>query len=137
MADEKTTTESAESANDIMEQLRGHSSIVIEDGEGNEYTLRYPRALVKRMESKGITSQSVAALMGDGTLSGVEDFVKTFVMPAFVSDQPKIDFETVLDIFAQLPDKEQFIQLLMGLFMQPTLALTTNPTETRMKFRLV
>lgn len=137
MADEKTTTEAAESANDIMEQLRGHSSIVIEDGEGNEYTLRYPRALVKKMEAKGITSQSVAEVMGDGTLTGVDDFIKTFVMAAFITDQPKITVEKVFEIFEQLPDKEQFIQLLMGLFMQPMLALTTNPTETRMKFRLV
>ena len=43
----------------------------------------------------------------------------------------------MIGIYEQLPDKGEFIQLLMGLFMQPTLALTTDPTETRMKFRLV
>lgn len=137
MAEEKTAEVAEDGANDIMEQLRSHSSIVIDDGEGNEYTLRYPRSLVKRMEAKGVTSQSVADKMSGGTLTGVEEFVKTFVMPAFVTDQPKITFDMVIGIFEQLPDKQQFIKLLMGLFMQPTIALTTDPTETRMKFRLV
>ena len=120
----------------VMDKLRGHSSIVIEDEDGTEYTLRYPRKLVKQMEAAGITSQTVAAKMGDGTLTAMEEFVKEFVMPAFKADQPKIGFDTVLGVYEQLPDKAEFIQLLMGLFMQPTLALTTDPTETRMKFRL-
>ena len=123
----------AKDATGIMDRLRGHSSIVIEDADGTEYTLRYPRRLVKQMEAAGITSQAVAAKMGDGTLTAMEDFVKEFVMPAFKSDQPKIGFDTVLGIFEQLPDKAEFIQLLMGLFMQPTLAhlQTRKQTFTR------
>lgn len=137
MAEKKFEAVDGADADGIMDRLRGHGSIVIEDADGTEYTLRYPRKLVKEMEARGVTSQTVTEKMGDGTLTAMEGFIKDFVMPAFKTDQPKIGFDTVIGIYEQLPDKGEFIQLLMGLFMQPTLALTTDPTETRMKFRLV
>lgn len=136
MAENDVTTTETDDAQDVMERLRGHDSIIIEDGDGNEYTLRYPRRLVKKMEADGITARSVADGLSAGTLTAVEDFVRTFVMPAFKTDQPKMSFDEVLDIYEQVPEKNDFIQLLIGLYMQPTLALTTDPTETRVKFRL-
>lgn len=121
----------------LQDELRGHDRIVIEDGDGGEYTLRYPAKVVKEMEAGGITADTALNLLTKGTFSGAVEFVDRFVYPAFKTDQPKVTKAKVLEIFESVPDKQEFIRLLTGLFSVPMLALTTDPTETRAKFRLV
>ena len=58
-------------------------------------------------------------------------------MPAFKKEQPKITFNEVLGIWQGIEDKQYMIALLVSLFNQPMTALIENPTESRMKFRLV
>lgn len=121
---------------DIREKLRGHDRMVIDDGEGNEYVVRYPAKVVKEMEAAGVTAESVSDILGAGTLTGVEDFIERFVLPGFKTEQPKMTKAKAVELFKAVPDKGEFIQLLIGLYSLPTLALTTDPTETRAKFRL-
>lgn len=143
--DENTeNTENTETAEDIniaaraLEDIKGHDKIVIEDEEtGAEYTLCYSRKMVKDMEKKGITSQYATEMLSHSTLTSLEKFISDFVMPAFKKEQPKITFNEVLGIWQGIEDKPYMIALLVALFNQPMTALIENPTESRMKFRLV
>lgn len=131
-------TEEVNIAAQALEDIKGHDKIVIEDEEsGNEYTLCYSRKMVKDMEKKGITSQYAAEMLSDGTLTSIEKFISDFVLPAFKKEQPKITFNEVLDVWRGIEDKQYLIALLVALFNQPMTALIENPTESRMKFRLV
>lgn len=131
-------TEEVNIAAQALEDIKGHDKIVIEDEEsGNEYTLCYSRKMVKDMEKKGITSQYAAEMLSDGTLTSLEKFISDFVFPAFKKEQPKITFSEVLDVWRGIEDKQYLIALLVALFNQPMTALIENPTESRMKFRLV
>ncbi len=131
-------TEEVNIAAQALEDIKGHDKIVIEDEEsGNEYTLCYSRKMVKDMEKKGITSQYAAEMLSDGTLTSLEKFISDFVLPAFKKEQPKITFNEVLDVWRGIEDKQYLIALLVALFNQPMTALIENPTESRMKFRLV
>jgi hemin uptake protein HemP len=134
-AEEKQPVE--DESQGIVESVRGHDHIVIEDEDGTEYTLRYTRRLIKSMEAKGVTSQRVAEMLSDGTLTGAEDMLDRFVLPAFKVDQPDTTLDEVIGIWERLPDKQHAIAYLIGLYMQPTLAITTDPTKSRMQFRLV
>lgn len=124
-------------AEQALKDVDGHDRIVIEDSEGNEYTLRYTRRIVKDMEKRGITAQTASDMLSSATLTSMEKFVSEFIAPAFKADQPSIKTQKVLDIWAEVPEKEYLISLLMALFMQPMNSLLANPTETRAKFRLV
>lgn len=124
-------------AEQALKDIDGHDRIVIEDSEGNEYTLRYTRRIVKDMEKHGITAQTASDMLSSATLTSMEKFVSEFIAPAFKADQPSIKAQKVLDVWAEVPDKEYVISLLMALFMQPMNSLLANPTETRAKFRLV
>ena len=131
-------TEEVNIAAQALEDIKGHDKIVIEDEEsGNEYTLCYSRKMVKDMEKKGITSQYAAEMLSDGTLTSLEKFISDFVLPAFKKEQPKITFNEVLNVWRGIEDKQYLIALLVALFNQPMTALIENPTEARMKFRLV
>lgn len=121
---------------ELMDKVKGHDSVVIEDGDGNEWTLRYPRRLIKQMEERGVTSAAMADLLAKATLTSTEKFIEDFVLPAFKTDQPKMKLADVIDIYEALPDKNDFVTILIALFNQAMLSLTTDPTETRMKFRL-
>lgn len=131
------TTAKKNDQDELIERLHGHDRIEVEGDDGTKYTVRFTRERVMDMEDSGVTAQSSVRKMSDGTLSGVLSFVRDFVAPAFEEDQPGIEFEKVLAVYESLPDKDEFVSLLIGLFMLPTLTLTTDPTETRAKFRLV
>lgn len=113
------------------------SAITISDGDGGEYTLRYPRRLVRAMDKKGVNAQTAAEKLGEGTLSAAEEFVETFVAPAFKADQPDMTLDEVTEVWESIPDKTEFIKALSELFSQPLLALIADPTETRMKWSRV
>lgn len=131
-------TEEVNIAAQAMEDIKGHDKIVIEDEEtGTEYTLCYSRKMVKDMEKKGITSQYAAEMLSNGTLTSLEKFISDFVLPAFKKEQPKITFNEVLGVWRGIEDKQYLIALLVALFNQPMTALIENPTEPRVKFRLV
>ena len=137
-------TDNIETAEDIniatkaLEDIKGHDKIVIEDEEtGAEYTLCYSRKMVKDMEKKGITAQYATEMLSNSTLTSIEKFISDFVLPAFKKEQPKITFNEVLGIWQGVEDKPYLIALLVALFNQPMTALIENPTESRMKFRLV
>jgi hypothetical protein len=132
MADTKTADTSYEG---ILEAVKGHDRIVVEDG-GEEYVLRYPLRTIREMEQSGVTPATAGEML-DGTLTGAEEFVEKFVAPAFKAEQPKMKLEDVTRVWEDLPDKATVIAYLSALFSQPTLALTTDPTQTRAKFRLV
>ena len=122
----------------IVEEVGTHDHIVIDDGDGNEYTIRYPRAVVRKMESDGTTIESVQEELAEGTLHGAERFEKDFVLPGLKSDQPKITVDEALELWEAIGDKETLISYLSVLFTQGVRAITGNPiTESRMKFRLV
>lgn len=141
MTDEKDGAQGAggatEAFDSLAKRLEGHDRVVIEGEDGEEYTLRYPRSVVKRMEASGVTAKSVAAIIDDGTLSSVEKFITTFILPGLRVEHPKMTAAEAVDLYRALPDKAGFIELAIGLFMQPVLALTTDPTETKANFRLV
>lgn len=122
---------------EIMGEIDGRDRIVIEDGDGNEYTLRYTRRIVKDMERSGITAEKAADALKDATLTAVEGFITDFVAPAFRTDQPKMSKDEVIALWQEMPDKDVLIAYLIALFNQPMTALVKNPTETRAKFRLV
>lgn len=131
-------TEEVNIAAKALEDIKGHDKIVIEDEEtGTEYTLCYSRKMVKDMEKKGITSQYATEMLSNSTLTSLEKFISDFVLPAFKKEQPKITFNEVLGIWKGIEDKPYMIALLVALFNQPMTALIENPTESRMKFRLV
>lgn len=113
------------------------SSIVITDGDGKEYTLRYPRELVRSMDKKGISVQAATEHLADATLSGAEEFIGAFVAPAFKTDQPDMTLDEITEIVESVPDKNEFFKAVTELFNQPLMALISDPTETRMKWSLV
>lgn len=122
----------------MVEEVGTHDHIVIDDGGGNEYVIRYPRAVVRDMESNGTTIESVQEELTEGTLAGAEQFVKDFVLPGLKSDQPKITFDEALGLWEGIGDKEKLISYMSVLFTQGVRAITGNPiTKSRMKFRLV
>ena len=122
----------------LVAEVGTHDRIVLEDGDGNEYTIRYPRATVRKMEAAGTTMQSVTQALSDGTLAGAESFVREFVLPGLKCDQPKMTFEEALALWETIPDKDKVISYMGVLFTQGVRAITANPiTESRMKFRLV
>ncbi|WP_278591854.1 hypothetical protein [Olsenella uli] len=122
----------------LVKEVGERDHIVIDDGEGNEYTIRYPRAVVRKMEADGVSLQTVTEDLSSGTLTGSERFVREFVLPGFKAEQPRMTFDNVLAIWEQLPDKGTLISYLSVLFSQGVRAISGNPTkESRMKFRLV
>lgn len=123
--------------NEIMENVKGHDRLIIEDSDGKEYTLRYTRAIVKQMEKRGITADKAAEFLSNASLTNVEEFITKFVAPAFKSDQPKMTDDDVIALWCEIPDKQTLIAYLIALFNQPMTSLLENPTETRAKFRLV
>lgn len=130
-----TKSDAEKSYDDIVREVRGHDRIVIDDGE-REYVLRYPMRTIRQMEHDGVTPATAGEML-DGTLTGAEEFVEKFVMPAFQAEQPGIKLDEVTRVWESVPDKATAIAYLSVLFAQPTLALTTDPTETRAKFRLI
>ena len=87
MADSKNSPSNYE---EVMKAIEGHDRIVIEDGEGKEYTLRYTRRIVKDMEKRGVTAERASEIISNATLTGVESFINDFVAPAFKADQPNL-----------------------------------------------
>lgn len=107
------------------------------DYEGETYTLRYDNATILEMESKGVTAQKISDEAGSLTLTGMEWLLENLIVPAFKLDQPEVTSEQVHEIWDGLDGKDELLGALVELFMQPIIAITTNPTETRAKFRLV
>lgn len=139
MSDEQTITDeqAVNRAREIHEEVKGHDSIVITDEDGTEYTLCYPRKTVKQMEAAGFSAAAASQLLSSGTLTGTEQYIEKFVMPAFKKHHPGIKLDDVIGIWERVSDKVELSIYLTALFMQPTLALTTDPTQTRATFRLV
>lgn len=133
MADSKNSPSNYE---EVMKAIEGHDRIVIEDGEGKEYTLRYTRRIVKDMEKRGVTAERASEIISNATLTGVESFINDFVAPAFKADQPNMTKAEIVELWREIPEKDLFIAYLVALFNQPMTALIKNPTETRAKFRL-
>lgn len=131
-----TESQDVKDFNDLREKMAGHSSIEIEYDE-EKYILKFPRELVKQMEQDGITADSIMDMASATTLTAQEEFIKNFVMKAFVTEQPDIELDKVIEIYEGLGGKQELLSYLVILFMQPILALTTDPTKTRAKFRLV
>lgn len=141
MANEKVPSEviaeNQQSEFDKMrEKMRGHSSIVISYGD-KSYTLRFPRQLVKSMEAEGIDADAIPTMAAAQTLAGQDEYVEKFLKRAFETEQPEITTEEVIEVWENLGNKAEITTYLVLLFMQPILALTTDPTKTRAKFRLV
>lgn len=114
-----------------------HDRIIIDDGDGNEYVIRYPRSVVRRMESNGVNMEAAAEHLSRATLSDAEWYVKNFVLPGLKVEQPKMTFDDAEALWESVPDKETVILYLSVLFTQGVRAITTNPTETTTSFRLV
>lgn len=135
MADE--TSEQQRHFEELQEQMRGHDSIVVTDEDGAEYALRYPRATVKAMEAKGVTAQTAVECFSEGTLTGAERFVKTFFLPAFKAECPKVTEEAAFGIWRRVEGKQDLIALLTILFTQAVTSLVSDPTTGgRAKFRI-
>lgn len=120
----------------MRKKMAGKTSIVL-SYDGVDYTLKFPRAVVKEMEAEGITADSIIDMSSVATLTGQEYFIEHFVARAFETEQPDLELDKVIEIYASCADKQELMQYLIMLFMQPILALTTDPTKTRAKFRLV
>ena len=75
--------------------------------------------------------------MSDPTLTNIEWVFDSFIVPAFHEAQPKMGKAKIRELWEGVEGKQDLISALIQLFMQPVLALTTDPTETRAKFRLV
>lgn len=105
--------------------------------EGETYTLRYDNATVLNMESKGVTAQKISDEASSMTLTGMEWLIDNLIAPAFKLEQPDMTSEQIHEIWDGLEGKDELLSALVELFMQPIVAITTNPTETRAKFRLV
>lgn len=105
--------------------------------EGETYTLRYDNATVLNMESKGVTAQKISDEASSMTLTGMEWLIDNLIAPAFKLEQPDMTSEQIHEIWDGLEGKDELLSALVELYMQPIVAITTNPTETRAKFRLV
>lgn len=114
-----------------------HDRIVLDDGDGNEYVIRYPRSVVRRMEANGVNMDAAAEHLSHATLSDAEWYVKNFVLPGLRVEQPKMTFDDAEALWESVPDKDTVILYLSVLFTQGVRAITTNPTETKTSFRLV
>ena len=123
----------------LSKSMNGKSSIVITDENGVEYTAKFPRALVKRMEDEGVTSEYIADTLQKATVSATDEVFERFVLPAFNNDCQKVTLEQLIDLFEGLDDPMTVIQALIVLYMAPITALfeKKNPTKSRAKFRFV
>lgn len=143
MADKKaakrTTAAEAteESMKDIMDAVQGHDHIEVEDDNGNVWKFGFDRALVRKMERDGFSVSKATEGFDGSTLTDVEDFYRSFFFPAFKKYQPKATEDEFFDVIAGIPDKNEFIGYMVALYMQPVTSITANPTNSRMKFRLV
>lgn len=123
---------------EIIQKLNGSTSIVLTDENGVEYVAKYPRSLVRDMQRKGVTVEKAQEYLSDGTMDGVETFLKEFVLPAFNVEQ-KMTLEQLEDVFEDIEDPSEVIEVLMALYSLPVYSLLgkKDPTKTRAKFRLV
>ena len=123
---------------EFIQKLNGSTSIVFTDENGVEYVAKYPRSLVRDMQRKGVTVEKAREYLSDGTIDGVETFLKEFVLPAFNVEQ-KMTLEQLEDVFEDIEDPSEVIEVLMALYSLPVYALLgkKDPTKTRAKFRLV
>lgn len=121
----------------IMDEVRGHDHIEVEDEDGKVWKFGFDRALVKRMERDGFNVQDATGGLDGSSLTGVEDFYRKFFYPAFHKYQPKATEDEFFDVIRAIPDKQEFIAYMTALYMQPILSLTANPTKGRAKLRLM
>lgn len=122
---------------DIMNEVQGHDHIEVEDEDGKVWKFGFDRALVRKMERDGFNVTDVTSNVTGGSLTEIEDFYRKFFLPAFKKYQPKATEDEFFRVIAGIPDKNEFISYMVALYMQPVTAITTNPTHSRMKFRLV
>ena len=126
-----------EMADENNQPIERFSKIVIEDNDGNEFELRYTTKQVRDMEKAGVTAKTISDHVSDPTLTNIEWVFDSFIVPAFHEAQPKMGKAKIRELWEGVEGKQDLISALIQLFMQPVLALTTDPTETRAKFRLV
>lgn len=136
MAENKTIDTGNEDFDKLLEAVNGHDHIELEDADGKVWKFGYNRAIVRKMEHDGFNPDDVAKL-GGNKLTDMEKFWKEFAFPAFKNYQPKGTEEEFWKVIESVPDKAEFTEYLLALYMQPILSITTNPTQSRMKFRLV
>lgn len=133
MAGKKET----KSLDDIMEAVRGHDHVEVEDESGKVWKFGFDRALVRKMEHDGFDISEATNGLTGSSLTGIEDFYRKLAWPAFHKYQPKATEDEFFDVIASLPDKEEFIGYMTALYLQPLTSITANPTQSRVKFRLV
>lgn len=137
--EERKAREQAEHTQEIIEAVRGKSSVVISDEEtGKDYKLSYNRAIVLKMERGGVTLQSAIDEYASGTLTGTVSFLRDFVMPAFKANDPSVDLDEVVDVWQRIDGKNDLVVILIALYTSTTQSLIEDPTKGgRGKFRLV
>ena len=137
--EERKAREQAEHTQEIIEAVRGKSSVVISDEEtGKDYKLSYNRAIVLKMERGGVTLQSAIDEYVSGTLTGTVSFLRDFVMPAFKANDPSVDLDEVVDVWQRIDGKNDLVVILIALYTSTTQSLIKDPTKGgRGKFRLV
>mgnify|MGYP000334512051 CR=1 FL=1 len=137
--EERKAREQAERTQEIIEAVRGKSSVIVTDEEtGKEYKLSYNRAIVLKMERGGVTLQSAIDEYSSGTLTGTVSFLRDFVMPAFKANDPSVDLDEVVDVWHRVDGKNDLVVILIALYTSTTQSLIEDPTKGgRGKFRLV
>lgn len=122
---------------EMMDAVSGHDHIEVEDEDGNVWKFGYDRALVRKMEHEGFKVEDAMTKFTGSSLTDVEDFYRRFFLPAFRKYQPDATEDEFFAVVASVPDKEKFIGYMTALYMQPVTSITTNPTRSRTKLRLV
>lgn len=137
--EERAAREQAEHTQEIIDAVRGKSSVIVTDEEtGKEYKLSYNRAIVLKMERGGVTLQSAIDEYSSGTLTGTVSFLRDFVMPAFKANDPSVDLDEVVDVWQRTDGKNDLVVILIALYTSTTQSLIEDPTKGgRGKFRLV
>ncbi|WP_072500588.1 DUF5055 domain-containing protein [Olsenella phocaeensis] len=119
-----------------IDELDGIDRVVIEC-DGKEHVARFTRDSVRKMERGGFKPTMIADFL-DGSLTGLEDLVSKFILPAFQLDEPGMRFDEAEELFSAIEDKDELLKALMTLYLRPAKAIMENPTTTgRAKFRLV
>lgn len=131
----KAPSAAEKEAEDIYEQVKGHDSLVL-DIDGEEYTFTYDRQTVKEMEADGFDVND-ATDFNASSYTRLSEFILGLVKPGLRKHHPELSDDDILALWEKVPEKDTVIQYLVALYMQPALAITTNPTQSRAKFRLV
>lgn len=93
--------------------------------DGKEYTLEYTRASIEKMEQRGF----IASELAEKPMSTLP----ALFAGAFIANHPYVTKQTTDAIFADLPDKQAFIQKLAEMYAEPLEALMDEPKKNAAK----